>query len=253
MAWLGSHRTGFLVAGAAVAGLAFTGAATSAAVDGQLGVLDPTATNPTLQQGDQYRLTFVVSADNPLDPNDKSIGDFNSHIQSVADGAGIGGATWNVLGSTASVNAQENTSTDPNTDGPGEPIFATDGTTKIADDYADLWDGDIDNAIQFDENGDAIPSDSSPNFARFPYTGTNADGTPVAGQELGVGDDGQVRAASGTSTDSTWMNGGGNFTNNTEGSYYALSEPLTVVPEPASAALLGLGGLMVLPRRRRRA
>jgi hypothetical protein len=32
-----------------------------------------------------------------------------------------------------------------------------------------------------------------------------------------------------------------------------MSEELTVVPEPASLALMGLGGLFLMPRRRRKA
>lgn len=242
---------------AAITGLALATTAHAATLAGQLGILDLTANggiNPAngsaWEAGDQYRFVFVVSAANALDPNDKTIADFNAHMQTVANGSSlnIGAATWKVLGSTAEVDARDNTSTNPNVDGTGHAIMLVDGATIIANDFVDLWNGTIQNAIfRTEENLEPV---SSPNFARFPYTGTNTDGTAVAGQELGVPNDGNVRAASSAATNGQWINGGSNFVNNTQGSYYAMSDILTVIPEP-SVALLCATGLLVLLRRRR--
>src|SRR5262249_12580816 len=63
------------------------------------------------------------------------------------------GTTWTAIGSTASVNARTNTSTDPSPPGStGVPIFLL-NDTKLVDNYDDLWDGSIDVAFEVDESG----------------------------------------------------------------------------------------------------
>ncbi len=224
--------TRVLMAGVALA-LASTVSA-QPALKCQLGILDLDANggiNPTTEEpwkaGDQYRLAFVVSAANPLDPNDKTIDDFNAHIQSVANASvlgTLGGATWKVIGSTVDVNARANTSTHPVNDGPGHAVFRLDSAI-IARDYAQLWSGALRNPLNRTQHNQH--RETNPNYAMYPYSGTNQNGTTVAGQELGR-PSGQVARAGASDRTDIWLNGGGNYVNHTQGSYYGLSEPLTI-------------------------
>ena len=107
---------------------------------------------PSLSPGDQYRLGFVTSEG--ISATSPNIGDYNIFAQSIAEAVpelAALGADWSAVASTESVNARENTGTDPLTDGPGIPIFLIDGS-KIADDNSDLWDGDIDTAFNLRED-----------------------------------------------------------------------------------------------------
>ena len=113
----------------------------------QVGVLDPylangginPATGQPWAEGDTYRLIFVTSGTTAC--NSSNIATYNAFVQGLANAAGLGGATWKVVGSTATVDARDNTHTNPGVDGAGEPIVRMDGTFVIANNYADLWNG----------------------------------------------------------------------------------------------------------------
>ena len=124
-------------------------------------------TVPTsLNLGDSYRLAFLTSG--TRDATSSDIGVYNSFVQSAADAvpalASLG-ATWKAIGSTASVDARDNTGTNPATT--GVPIFLL-NNTKLADDNADLWDGSIDVLFDLTELGPAV-------IFRV-YTGTTSSG-----------------------------------------------------------------------------
>ena len=130
---------------------------------GANGGINP-ATGVAWALGDRYRLIFVTSADTACDSTD--ITTYNSFVQGLAAASTsypkLGSVTWKVVGSTASVDARDNTSTNPSVNGVGEPILRMDGLFVIANNYADLWDGAINSshvpgqnylAVAFDENG----------------------------------------------------------------------------------------------------
>ncbi len=194
-----------------------------------------------LNAGDHYRLAFVTGTGH--DAQSTVIADYNAFVTSVANSvpalAALGTA-WTVIGSTTSVDARDNTLTNP-TVSTGVPIYNL-GDSRVADDNADLWDGAIQAPIQFDETGTALPT-------IFVHTGTDTAGV-VVGQ--GIGD---TAAGSSTATGSLWVIGRGGENQYFVTSFYAMSGVLTVVPEPASMTLWGAAAaaLLGVALRRRRA
>jgi len=252
---------------AAVAGMALAMAgSTHAAIIGDLGVLKDTADggiNPQTGQpwvpGDQYRLAFYTSQ--KRDATSTDIDDYNAFVQGVAAGSTtyplLGNGTWKVLGSTETVSARQNTGTETNVP---VPIYVLDGETRIAVDSDDMWNGftgsDGSNiriasgpvvySPYLDENGGG---DSGTNHGVNCATGSNSNGTI----RTFLGGVDRVNWGSSNANNSgrvfvRWDSG------NPESnwSFYALSDPLTVMPEPATLALVGLGGLGTLIARRRR-
>lgn len=247
--------------------LSLAGAADAALV-GQLGILDLTANggvNPATGApwalGDQYRLTFFTSGTSNATSSD--ISTYNAWVQGLADAStayDIGaadGATWKVIGSTSAVDARDNTATNPNVE-TGHAVFLLDGSTVVANDYADLWDGDVQHIIDLTEEGNVE--------THWPFTGTYRDGTasedhgasygalgnPILGGQVGQGQ-------SGNASNWIWRTWtGASATSQLQ--MYALSDPLAIVsdepviiPEPATLAALGLAvaGLGGYVRRRR--
>ena len=144
----------------------------------------PTGLNPATgaawTNGDAYRLAFITSA-NIGSPVGWTIDDFNAHVQGLADAAGLGEAAWYVIGSTAEVDARDNTSTNPeDPEDPDCPILLVDGATIVATDNLDLWDGEVQNTISMDENGTAKD--------HWPFTGTYKDGTKSSEHGASFGD-----------------------------------------------------------------
>jgi len=194
----------------------------------------------------QYRLAFITSTNLGCPWTD--IADYNAHVQGLATAAGLPGTDWKVIGSTSLVDARDNTNTNPTIpddalgNGTGVPIYLVDGTTKVADDNADLWDGSVDHIINMDEFGNAK--------THWPHTGTWTDGTvaeKINNNGQGLDDRNQIAQGNGGSTtDWIWRT----WTQRPPSEQlplYAMSE---VLPEPATMALLGLGGLAVFRRRR---
>ena len=198
-----------------------------AGIKGQLGILDITGTNPATGVpwvlGDTYHFVFITSTNQGATSN--NIGDYNALVQGLADAAGLGEAVWKVIGSTDTIDARDNTSTNPTVE-TGCPILLVDGTTVVATDYADLWNGEVQNTISIDENGTAKD--------HWPFTGTYLDGTKssdhsASGAALGgPGEVGQGR--SDVTTEWIWRQ----WTydpSTTPLPLYAMSEKLVVISE----------------------
>jgi len=214
---------------AAVAMAVLAGPA-QAGIKSELGILDITGLNPAtgLQWavGDTYRLVFITSTNQGATSSD--IADYNALVQGLADAAGLGDTTWKVIGSTAAVDAIDNTSTNWTVESPGNPIFLLDGTTLVASDYKDLWDVEVQHIIDLDENGDTK--------THWPFTGTYTDGTAASGHgaSFGVlGSTGDVHQGnSSIATEWIWRQWTGDPPT-TNLPLYAMSEPLAIVSEAA--------------------
>jgi hypothetical protein len=94
----------------------------------------PTSLNP----GDEYRLAFVTSAER--NGASSAIASYNAFVTSMANtqpALASLGTTWKAIGSTATVDARDNTGTNPVVDGAGVPIFLL-NDTLLANDNFDL-------------------------------------------------------------------------------------------------------------------
>ena len=199
----------------------------------------PTGLNPQTgvawTNGDAYRIAFVGSVHH--DAISADIADYNAFLQGLADTAGLGEAAWYVIGSTADVDARDNTNTNPTLgddglgNGTGCPILLVDGSTVIANDNADLCDGEIAHAIDQTETGGA------PIVHLWVWSGTYSDGTAVTpeqsyGGPLGSPVNGQVSQGSGSDTTGGWIY-----------LQFYLSDPVaTLLPLYVMSEILFVGG-----------
>jgi len=201
-----------------------------------------------LSHGDQYRIVFVTST--TIQATSSDISTYNAHVTAAAalnpDLAVIEGTveqttTWTAIGSTDSVNARDNTSTTGA--GTGIGIYLL-NDTAIATSYTDLWDGTIANLFNVDEQGDSGPYANSQ-----VWTGTNGDGS-TGNDPLGTAT--PEFGKTNLTGVNTWINrlSGPTWPNTDTYHLFAMSGILTV-PEPSSTALLGLGGLALMLRRKR--
>ncbi|MFU8893017.1 MAG: Ig-like domain-containing protein [Luteolibacter sp.] len=221
---------------------------TTSLLGGQLDILDLTANNninpatgEPWKPGDRFRMVFVSSTN--LNPRDttfpsafgswNSIDTWNAEAQSFANnavGQDLSGASWKVLGSTSTVNARDNTKTNPAVHGSGHPIVLIDGKTIVASDFTELWGGEIWDSITLTEN---IIDGVNEVRAPFPLTGTN-----VFGVNLGSG--GSLRDISGGGNIRQGQSGNlrgwidrANYTvsasSNSANPIYAMSDPLFVI------------------------
>ena len=178
----------------------------------------PVTIPPALSPGDSYRLIFTSSQ--LRDGISSDINVYNIFVQTVADAVpelSELGTTWRVIGSTASVNAIDNTATT----GVGVPVYRLDGV-RVADNYTDLWDSSIDNLLNVDETG-APYSGSTGNV----FTGTYAAGTGVPGETLGTA---VPIVGAIWDVNSGWVKAGG-APATSERTFYAMSGELNTPPE----------------------
>ena len=152
--------------------------------------------------GDDFRLLFVTSTRRTAE--DTGIGAYNAAVRGDVSSHGHTGvqgysAGFNVLGCTQSISAIANTKT-ASTD-PAAPIYWLDGA-KVADDYADLYDGSWDSNVPKYSDGTNAPTGSGPSTPTFVgcestgesdssfYLGASSVGLGhpwAAGSELGSG------------------------------------------------------------------
>ena len=203
-------------------------------------LLEPTDLHP----GDQYRLVFVTST--TTTPLSSDISTYNSFVDALGDTVKPG--DWRVIGSTDTVDARDNTSTNPGTDGTGVPIYRLDDT-RIANDYVHLWtNSTILAPLEITEEGNVKVTNV--------WTGTLQNG--VASSNAHLGNLGGVIYGE-SNNPGTWVEEAGDSSINAY-SLYGLSEVLTIsgatnpVPEPNSLAMWGIGaiGLIVFHRRKRK-
>ena len=252
-------RTTTVLAILAMAAIALTAVSADAAVlEGQLGIMDLTengginpATSIAWEYGDTYRFIFASSTGIAATSTDIAV--YNAFVQAKADASALGlsSVTWKVMASTFTVAARDNTSTNGTVNGTGESFWLLNGTSLVADDYADLFGTDSHSStINVSETGGA-PFDSGDYSSN--WTGSTGTGGIKANDELGALDGGTITGLRNFTSGAHWIERFGNSPSTIERGVYGVSEVLTVVPEPATMALVAFGGLALLRRRRNRA
>ncbi len=223
----------------------------------QIGLLTPEtlaginpATGAGWKIGDPYRLVFISSGVvDPRQPNAlgdlNEIGTWNSIAQQFAnhsDQPNLAEAAWRVLGSSETVDARDNTSTNPAVGGGGHPILLIDGATVVAANFNELWSGSIRNIIDRTENLGQTIDDVPP--GPWPFTGTQPDGARHGAPYV-------LRHISGTSTirqgeagtTQGWIDRSGRPGNPPAASrvpqtIYVMSEALTVQGSPGTSVTM---------------
>jgi hypothetical protein len=192
-----------------------------------------------LSDGEFYRLLFVSEA--ITDATSADVADYNAVVSAEAatfPDLNDLGADWKAVVSSPTMEAYENTGTDPSPPGStGVPIYLVDNT-RIADDYDQFWSGNVPGLYAPPD----LEGDGDITAASRAWTGSVFNGTGPDGLEMG-----DVSGISFTgapaSVDATWTG------SNTQPQslllpVYGLSDIL-VVPEPGTT-LLGLFALGAL-------
>ena len=131
-------------------------------------------------EGDLFRLIFATSTTRNATSTD--IADYNTFVQNAAAAGHTAirsySAGFRVVGCTASVDARNNTSTTHTSTDTGVPIYWLNGA-KVADDYADFYDGSWDN--EANPKNQSGTNRNLTNPANQPFTGCDHDGTRILG------------------------------------------------------------------------
>ena len=197
----------------------------------------PLIPNPDFGPGDQFRLLFLRK---DASGNNATSGNITTYNNRARDTAAAGhdeiraldaasgdsfSPKFRALISTPTVHARDNTgtNTDPNSVPPGTdtdaPIYWLNGE-KVADNYADLYDGGWDSPNGRDEHGNIVDQTA--------WTGSLENGTGESGLQAGSG--GNVRGGSPADTGGELH--GGVFASSENASLYILSPLLTVETPP---------------------
>ena len=177
-----------------------------------------------LAEGDQFRLIFISST--TRNARSSAIADYNTLVQ---DAAAAGhpdiqsySSQFRVVGSTAAVDARDNTSTT----GTGVPIYWLNGN-RVANNYADFYDGSWD-----DEQNPKSEAGTGLNINAFFHimTGSNQDGTEHSNS---LGDATVALGDLDWPNDSRGPLHGAIGSSSLTGHFYALSPVFTVKGGPA--------------------
>ncbi len=133
-----------------------------------------------LTAGDQFRLLFISTS--TRDATSPVIGDYNRFVHTDIDSGhesiAVHKGLYRAVASTAGADARDNT----RTTGSGVPIYWLNGP-KVADDYADFYDGSWDNRAKSDARDNAGNAFSG--SIGLIWTGSADDGTKRDGRALG--------------------------------------------------------------------
>ena len=136
--------------------------------------------------GAPFRVLLSTNGMRTLDSAD--IADYNAFVRDVVGRAAPDGlkpyhASFTALASTTTVDARDNTGTNPD-NGVGVPIYWFHVNTLVATDNADLYDGAWSNYHPVTARGALVPVLNFPSWVIA--TGTDPDGTGAADHELGT-------------------------------------------------------------------
>ncbi|MHB8864343.1 MAG: PEP-CTERM sorting domain-containing protein [Pirellulaceae bacterium] len=198
-----------------------------------------------LQAGDQYRLIFVTSGSMPGSSSNPA--DYDSFLASQVAGTMLGGYDYGwqaVLSTAGGGRVASSIINDPAGVNNFVGIYNSVGL-KVADNGADMLDGTLDNAVQYDQHGTSVATG-------YVWTGSLSNGEAANGYEVGSTGTLSVPLAAtiigaAGATDSTWIQVGPLVRNvpyllNLELPFrvYGMSDVLTVVPEPATFVMWSL-------------
>ena len=201
---------------------------------------------PDLEAGDSYRWLFVTSQ--KRDALSTDIGVYNDFVQSIADDSALVGPLgleWRAWGSTETVDARDNTHTNPDVD-EAVPVYFLNGELFAASPsrmYTSDFLTPVIEPVDIDENGIRLTGITD----RKVFTGTQPSGlvesrAPLGGRSTVIGDtrigEGDVLSHSSMSSQETAR-------------FYAISE-LVTVPEPSGKAMLFLSAILLFTRQRRK-
>jgi hypothetical protein len=266
--------------------------ALNAALVSQFGILDLTAngginpnTGAAWADGDQYRLAFHTDAGTTATSNDPAFYDNFATTQAQQNAALATSSGWTAhlyvhtdgslpAGTSPVSSPRDRAGTTDITGGSGAggagvPMFTMDGTTAIARNNADMYDGW---SNPFDSNSvvrltGAQTGGQAVHYSPFLDQFGSGDSGVVHGADVWTGGFGAQVNPAGDTTDEVRTSIGSSNANNAgrtwnrfqrnnvdSKSVYAISPLLTVtdaVPEPSSVLLGGLGCLFLLRRSRR--
>ena len=173
-----------------------------------------------LTEGGRFRLLLVTSTTRDATPT--AIGDYDTFVRTAVAGGHADiqahSAAFEVLGCTSAVDARDHT--DTTSSDTAAPIYWL-GGAKVADDYADLYDGTWDSNEPRDQEG-SVPSNANP----LVFTGCSADGTKQnhLGGNAGQADQGRP------ATNGEEIDGSGNADRTASRRLYGLSPVFEVAP-----------------------
>ena len=185
-----------------------------------------------ISAGQSFRLLFVTSTKTTA--TSTSISTYNSFVQArAATNTHLSGfsSQFRAVGSTAATDARDNTATTYTNSDKGVPIYWL-GGAKVADDYADFYDGSWDSGATKNESG------ASTSGAVVTWTGTKSDGTEafvgVNSRALGAS---LVAATDPRSTSNPLF--GVDLASSSSNRLLALSPVITVAAKPKVSLSLG--------------
>jgi hypothetical protein len=192
---------------------------------------------PNLPPGSQYQIIFATAGE--IDATSGSISTYNTFASNSAGTLNSllpAGVTWKAVASTLSTAASANAPSFSNI-----PIYNTHGIKVSA---GNLYSGSLLAPVSFDQNGNAPPID-------LIWTGATAAGG-IPSNPLGSA---VPEFGNSNDSNSNWITGLSGDGSNIPWPVYALSSPITVVPEPAALSLAGaiacLGGILFVRRGRK--